>query len=198
MNARCRPFGANAGLSLVPSPNVICRTSRVARSRILMSLPGPVRARERDLVERRRRPGRPVGVRLGRQPLQPEAVGAHDVDLRRAGAVRRERDLRAGRRPGRRDVDRRMVREPPHVRAVAVHHVDLGVAVAVEANAIRVPSGDQTGSAVVARVLRQLLAACPVDVRDEDVRQPATVRRVGDRPAVGRPGRRDVQRAVRP
>ena len=68
----------------------------------------PGARRERDLVERRRRPGRPVGVRLGRrQPPQVQAVGADDVDLRRAGAIGRERDLRAGRRPGRRDVDRR-------------------------------------------------------------------------------------------
>ena len=35
-----------------------------------------------------------------------------------------------------------------------------------------------------------------IDVRDEDVRQPAAVRRVGDRPAVRRPGRVDVQRPV--
>ena len=43
MNARCRPLGANAGLSLVPSPKVSCRTWPLARSITLMSKPGPVR-----------------------------------------------------------------------------------------------------------------------------------------------------------
>ena len=43
MNARWRPFGANAGLSFVPSPKVSCRTLPLARSFTLMSLPGPVR-----------------------------------------------------------------------------------------------------------------------------------------------------------
>jgi hypothetical protein len=44
MNARWRPFGDHAGLSLVPSPNVICRVSPVPMFRILMSKPGPLRA----------------------------------------------------------------------------------------------------------------------------------------------------------
>ena len=43
MNARCLPLGDHDGLSLVPSPNVNCRTWRVAKSITLMSLPGPVR-----------------------------------------------------------------------------------------------------------------------------------------------------------
>ena len=33
VNARCRPLGANAGLSLVPSPNVICRTCAASPAR---------------------------------------------------------------------------------------------------------------------------------------------------------------------
>ena len=44
MNAMCRPFGAKAGLSFEPSPYVSCRTCLVARSMILISNPGPVRA----------------------------------------------------------------------------------------------------------------------------------------------------------
>jgi hypothetical protein len=36
-NATCRPFGENAGLSLLPSPLVIDLTLRVAKSKILMS-----------------------------------------------------------------------------------------------------------------------------------------------------------------
>jgi hypothetical protein len=44
VNAMCRPFGENTGLSFVPSPNVNCFTVRVAMSMILMSFPGPVRA----------------------------------------------------------------------------------------------------------------------------------------------------------
>src|SRR5262245_32253811 len=38
-----RPLGANAGLSLLPSLNVSCRVTLVARSSTLTSKPGPVR-----------------------------------------------------------------------------------------------------------------------------------------------------------
>ena len=56
---------------------------------------GPAAGGEGDLVERRRRPGGPIAVRLGRLLREIQAVNANDVDLRRAAAVRRERDLRS-------------------------------------------------------------------------------------------------------
>ena len=151
----------------------------------LMSIPGPVRAAYAISLNG-------AGDHVGRSAydsdvslLQAEAVGADDVDLRRAGAVRRERDLRAGRRPRRRDVDRRIVRQPAEVRAVAVDDVDLRVAVArrreADPRAVRRPRRQE----VVAGVLRQLLERALVDVRDEDVRLPAAVRRVGDRAPSG-------------
>src|SRR5882672_4210217 len=37
VNARCRPFGENAGLSLLPTPSVTVFDVRVAKSKILMS-----------------------------------------------------------------------------------------------------------------------------------------------------------------
>ena len=64
-------------------------------------------------------------------------------------------------------------------------------------NASRVPSGDQAGQEVLALPARRLLGRRRlVDVRDEDVGKAATIRRVGQRPAVGRPRGRDVQLAV--
>src|SRR5687767_13495475 len=42
-NAMCRPFGANAGLSLLPIPSVTVRVERVRKSKILMLLPPPAR-----------------------------------------------------------------------------------------------------------------------------------------------------------
>ena len=76
-------------------------------------VPGPGARREGDLVERRWRPRRTVGVRFGRrQASEVQAVGADDVDLRLPRPVGGERDLRARRRPRRRRVDGGMVRQP--------------------------------------------------------------------------------------
>jgi hypothetical protein len=43
VNATCRPFGENAGLSLLPMPSVIVLASRFWKSKILMSYPPPRR-----------------------------------------------------------------------------------------------------------------------------------------------------------
>src|SRR6185436_14780250 len=43
VNARCRPLGENAGLSLLPMPSVTVFAPRFWKSKILMSNPAPVR-----------------------------------------------------------------------------------------------------------------------------------------------------------
>ena len=84
-----------------------------------------------DLVERQRRPGRPRGIGVpGREPAQPQAVGADRVDLRRAGAIGHKGDLRSRRRPRGRLVDAWIVGQAADVGAVAIRDVQLGVAVA--------------------------------------------------------------------
>src|SRR5262245_2878772 len=42
-NATCRPFGENAGLSLLPIASVRSRVLRVAKSKILITFPPPTR-----------------------------------------------------------------------------------------------------------------------------------------------------------
>ena len=43
VNATWRPFGENAGLSLLPMASVSARVLRVAKSKTLMMLPPPIR-----------------------------------------------------------------------------------------------------------------------------------------------------------
>jgi len=43
VKATWRPFGENAGLSLLPMPSVTARAPRFVKSKILMSKPAPVR-----------------------------------------------------------------------------------------------------------------------------------------------------------
>src|SRR5204863_3545462 len=86
--------------------------------------------RERDLVERGGGPRRPVRPRLvlGDAP-KVQAIGAHDVNLRRTAAIGYERDLRAVGRPRGGRVDGRIVGDASYVGAVAIHHIQLRVAI---------------------------------------------------------------------
>ena len=193
-----RPFGEYAGLSLLPSPNVIWRVSAACQVVHLDVVARSGSRGERDLVEGRRGPRRAIRVRLaGRDATQVRAVGADDVDLRRAGPIGRKGDLRAVRRPRWRRVDRRVVGNPADVRAVAVHHVHLGVAVAVRHESRSASHRAKRPAANSVRRLGRRLLQPLVNQRDEDVGVAATIRGVGDGARVRRPGRHDIQLPVR-
>src|SRR5438067_1802350 len=104
----------------------------------------------RDLVVRRGRPRRLVGIALvaGDELRLSAAIDADHVDLRPAGAIRAEGDLRARRRPGRRGVDARVARQLAQTRAVAIDDVEIRVTAALarrreaEFGAVRRPRGE--------------------------------------------------------
>src|SRR5207237_106432 len=83
------------------------------RERIDLDVEPGARARRiPDLVERLRRPRRPIAPRFARQLTLARAVRVHEPDLRVAGPIRRPRDLGARGVPRRRRVDGRAIRQP--------------------------------------------------------------------------------------
>ncbi len=101
-----------------------------------------------------------------------------------------------GWRPGRRRVDAGMVGQFPQTRSVPVDHVEVGVALALARRGEAQPGsiGRPRGQPVFVIALGDLFHRPFIDVRDEDVRRTSPVRHVGDRPSVGRPARKHVQR----